>query len=355
MNKGNNDTILRFIIMAVAVLSLLPTSLAFAQEEKQPVAEFIELEDIPFYQFWLELFTTWGTLVAENLVNALAFFVVIGVGYFVGRGVSGALSRALKKLFKDYLKEQLSEEDLKEKSSWSQITTLIPFTAKWFVWVYAFVIAIDLLGFAEASEWLGVLWTFIPNIIAFIILIAVGIIVSRIALKWLSEYKPDLFGSTGTMQILKSLVNAIIFAFVFGIGITQLGIGEEIIPIVFWTILAGIMGILVVSAIGLRHAVASWSFGESVKHLGVKKGAEIKLTDALSQKTEDFQVIQVGVTHTKVKKDNKIRLIPNRKFENMAIEIQKEAPEPEAKKKPEPKPEKQDEQTGQDTVTKSNG
>lgn len=319
MSKGRKEIILRLLfITGLFSVSIIPsTSLVFAQEEKQPIAEFME---IPFTQFWLELLTTWGELLAENLINGLAFFIVIGVGYFVGIGVSRALSKSLRRLFKQHLTKELQEEDLEEKSSWSQITTLIPFTAKWFVWIYAFVIAIDLLGFAEASEWLGVLWTFIPNIIAFIILIAVGIIVSRIALRWLSEYKPDLFGTKGTMQIIKSLVNAIIFAFIFGIGITQLGIGEDIIPIVFWTILSGIMGIFVVSAIGLRNVVTLWSFGQSVKQQGVKKGAEIEI------RKEKYKVIDVGLTHTKVTKENETKLIPNNLFEDTEIIITTEAP-----------------------------
>ena len=130
MNKGRQGIILRYILLTgmFCIISIPSASLAFAQEEKQPTSESIEFGEIPFVVFWQELFATWGQAIAENLVNVLAFFVVIGVGYFVGRGVSGALHRVLRRIFKDYLHDQLTEEDLKDKSSWSQITTLIPFT-----------------------------------------------------------------------------------------------------------------------------------------------------------------------------------------------------------------------------------
>jgi len=189
-------------------------------------------------------------------------------------------------------------------------------TLKWFVYIYAFVIAIDLLGFSEASSWLGVLWTFIPNILAFIILISVGIIGSRIALKWMEDYKPDLFGKEGKMQILKSLVNAIIFAFIFGIGITQLGIGEDIIPILFWTILAGTMGIFIAIAVGLKDIAKAWAIGEGLKHSGVADGAKIKIGGAEG-------TVKHGINYMKLQTGNTVKLIPYKKIADQEIEVTK--------------------------------
>ncbi len=297
-----------------------PLSLAFAQEDKDPIAQYIDVENLdPFYLFWYNLLQSWGQLIANNLVNFLSFLIVVGVGYFIGQAVFKVSRKVLRGVFKSKKLQTLGGvkegEDI-ENSGWGQVTNLIPVTLKWFVYIYAFVIAIDLLGFSEASSWLGVLWTFIPNILAFIILISVGIIGSRIALKWMEDYKPDLFGKEGKMQILKSLVNAIIFAFIFGIGITQLGIGEDIIPILFWTILAGTMGIFIAIAVGLKDIAKAWAIGEGLKHSGVADGAQIKMLG-----TEG--TVKHGINYMGLTTMEGYKLIPYNKVANEEIVVKK--------------------------------
>jgi len=278
-----------------------------------------EMQFEPFILFMEELFSNWAGIIAENTINVISFFIVLAVTYFVGRAVNSILSKFITKIFK---RKELQKAKLDEvKDGWSQITNLIPFTAKWFVYIYGFVIAIDLLGFTQASEWLGVLWTYIPNIIAFIILIVVGIIGSRIALKWMEEYNPELFGKGGKALFMKSIVNGIIYALIFGIGITQLGVGEEIIPILYWTIIAGIMGIAIASAVGLRHIVTTWSYGEALKNDGIKEDSVIKFGET------EGTVIGTGFTHTKIKVGNDIKLIPNSTLHDEEITIKKEKKE----------------------------
>ena len=263
--------------------------------------------------FMQDLLSSWGSIIAQNTVNVLSFFIVLIAAYFIGRAVDAILKKFLTKVFK---RRELKKAKLDElKNGLSQITNLIPFTAKWFVYIYGFVIAIDLLGFTQASDWLGVLWSYIPNIIAFIIIIVIGIVGSRIALRWMEEYNPNLFGKGGKAQFMKVLVNAIIYSLVFGIGITQLGVGEEIIPILYWTIIAGIMGMGIAGAVGLRHVVTTWSYGEALKNQGLIEGKKIKFGSV------DGTVMGTGLTHTKIKVGKEIKLIPNSKLHDEEITI----------------------------------
>jgi len=226
MNKGNKGVIILLVfslMLSSMIVTLFSAPLAFAQEEvaqetvvqlvveeKQPVAEFLGVDETnPFFNFWTKLFSSWGETIAVNTVGVLSAVIVLGIGYFVGRGVEFGLRKFLKKLFsKQILKDKggIKTGETYEKSGWGQISDLIPMTAKWFAWIYAFVIAIDLLGFTEASQWLGVLWTYIPNIIAFIILIVVGIIGTRVILQWMAKFNSDLFGDDGSMPMVKTLV-----------------------------------------------------------------------------------------------------------------------------------------------------
>ncbi len=323
MNKGMKGIILLFSIIGIGMIVTIPSApLVFAQEaveEKQPVAEFLGVEETnPFFQFWTNLFESWGQTIAVNTIGVLSAVIVLGIGYFVGRGVELALRRFLKKLFaKQILKDKggIKEGETYEKSGWGQISDLIPMTAKWFVWIYSFVIAIDLLGFTEASAWLGVLWTYIPNIIAFIILIVVGIIGTRVVLQWMAKFNTDLFGEDGSMPFIKTLVTVIIYALIFGVGITQLGVGEEIIPILYWVILAGIMGLLIAGGVGFREVFRTWSFGEGLKHSGLSVGDKIKYEG------NDGTITKIGVTHTTVKSSKDTFLIPNTELHEHKIQL----------------------------------
>jgi len=332
MDKGKKGIILLFsisLLLSSMVVMLSSSSLAFAQEEevaleeKEPVAEFLGVEETnPFFQFWTKLFEGWGQTIASNSVGVLSAIIVLGIGYFVGRGVEFGLRKFLKKIFSNKLlieKGGIKAGETYEKAGWGQISDLIPMTAKWFVWIYTFVIAIDLLGFTEASAWLGVLWTYIPNIIAFIILIVVGIIGSRIVLQWMAKFNSDLFGEDGSMPMVKTLVTVIIYAMIFGVGITQLGVGEEIIPILYWVILAGIMGLLIAGGVGFREVFRTWSYGEGLKHSNLGEGDKIKFEG------KDGTITKIGITHTTVKQDKDTFLIPNTDLHEHKIQLLEKA------------------------------
>jgi len=232
-------------------------------------------------------------------------------------------SESVQRIFK-ILKDAggIKEGEKYETAGWGQISDLIPMTAKWFTWIYSFVIAIDLLGFTEASNWLGVLWTYIPNIVAFIILIVVGIIGTRVVLQWMEKYNSDLFGKEGKMQFVKSLVTVIIYALIFGIGITQLGVGIEIIPILYWVILAGLMGVLVAGSTGFREVFRSWSYGEGLKHSGLGVGDKIRIDG------REGVIRRIGVTHTTIYFENKDEILyPNDELIKAKLSILEKAKE----------------------------
>lgn len=326
MNRGNILVLLTFALL------LLPISSSFAQEEKEPIVEYSVEEAIDdfgvriLYEPTLETITELGTNLAMSATLIAGFIITIFIGWMAGRLANGILRKVIKKWFEHpkLLKLIGMEGDEFKKSGWSEVHNLIPFTVKWFVWLAFFIVAIDLLQISQATEALTELWTWIPRIVVFIVLISVGFIASRIALKWMGDTKPELFGRDGTVKLAKGLVQGIIFAVIFGIGITTLGVGEDIIPILFWVILAGFMGMAIAISVGLRHTASSWSSGENVKR--DIEGAKIEVG------TYKGKVIKVGLTHTKIQDGDggKIVLMPNNAFDANPITIT-ESPKEESK------------------------
>ena len=89
---------------------------------------------------------------------------------------------------------------------------------------------------------------------------------------------------------------------VLSIGFTQLQIGTEVIPI----IVAGIMATITLTiGIGLRDEIKNYLTVEALKQDGINK--ETKIT----YDGKEYEIINLGITHVKVKNDDKISFIHN--------------------------------------------
>jgi len=224
------------------------------------------------------------------------------------------------------MKDKLDVDQSKMKDEgWYHITNLIPPTIKWFVWIFFFVTAIDLLGFTEASEALSILWVYIPNIIAFVVIIAIGTIAITYIMKW-SETRTDIFGKKGEVTLQKTLVKGILYTIIFSIGITQLGVGGDIIPIIIWVVLGGIMATIVVCVgVGLKDFVPQLVKNKSLSELGIKQTAKIELVNHQTKQKSTYEILEVGLTHTKVKEGNDVKIIPNTSWQGYTFILKEEA------------------------------
>lgn len=359
MNKGLLATVL-----LLSVLVIVPfNSLVFAQEEKvtekvtekitektvqtsptgekvtekvteqikepitpptsEPIKEFTdvvqEYELKKLYEPTIGTLNSLATNLAESAVVIAGFIIVIFIGWLAGRLAQKILKGIITKWFENekVLRALGMKKDDFKQSGWAQVHNLIPFTVKWFIWLAFFIVAIDLLDVPQATNALAQLWIWLPRIITFIILISVGFIATRIALRWMNETKPDLFGTKGSMQIVRGIVQGIIYALVFSIGLTTLGVGESIVPIIIWVVLAGVMGCAIAISTGFRHFASAWAISESLKRQGLEKGATIKVGN------HEGKIVDVGITHTKIVEGETTKFIPHVLYDANIVELTK--------------------------------
>ncbi len=306
------------------MVSFIPV---FAQEEPPDIpdipAQILESAE-PFYKPTQDALTKLLTTGAESSVAIIGALIVLIIGYFVGLGIQKAVRFFINKILtSDFMKKKLDVDKEKMKDEgWYHVTNIIPPTIKWFIWIFFFVTAIDLLGFTEASEALSVLWIYIPNIIAFVITIAIGTIAITLIMKW-AITRTDIFGEKEEVTLQKTLVKGILYTIVFSIAITQLGVGKDIIPIIIWLVLGGIMATIVVSAgIGLKDFVPQLVTNKDLSDLGIKKGAKIEV-----EKKIIYEILQVGLTHTKIMEGKETKIIPNSSWQDYSFNLKKEAKE----------------------------
>ena len=315
-----------YIFMVLLMVSFIPV---FAQEEQPDIpAQILESAE-PFYKPTQDALTKLFTIGAESGVAIIGALILLLIGYFVGIGIQKAVRFFIDRVLTNkFLKEKLDvDKETMKDEGWYHVTNLIPPTIKWFVWIFFFVTAVDLLGFTEASEALSILWIYIPNLIAFVIIIAIGTIAITYIMKWATT-RIDIFGEKQEVTLQKTVVKVILYIIVFAIAITQLGVGEDIIPIIIWLVLGGIMATIVVSAgIGLKDFVPQLVRNKSLSDLGIKKGAKIEIEKLSGTTTTKYEILEVGLTYTKVKEGKETKIIPNSSWQNYSFNLKKEAKE----------------------------
>jgi len=340
------------VLIAITIIAIFP-SVVFAQEEVEDkiIDDMItfEIPELPeeitgqdlnlLYQPSVETLSELGRILADGLVKFFAFMITIVIGVVIGKGVGRILSKIIKKIFRN--EKLLTAMGMKQKdyeeSSWYKIHELIPFTIRWFIYITAFVIGFGFLNIPEASNLMAEFSAWVPRIIIFLVSIVIGFVIVKIALKWITDVKPALFGDEVTSKIIKGIISAIIYAVVFGIGLTTLGIGEQIIPIFYWVIPAGVMGILIAIAVGARKTGMYLVLGESIKRQGII-GATIRFTH-FEHKIQGT-ITDIGLAHfkfTEIKVEGKEKplqmIYPINILNEKAFEILEPAPDKNKDKK----------------------
>lgn len=206
-------------------------------------------------------------------IIAASILLVIGLvaGKVAGRIVEKVAGRILHRARVD--EDNVVTRATGEKES----AGLIAASIRWFVYLFFVIAAINALEFEQLSAALTDLWLWVPNLLAFILILVIGLIVASFIGRWLDQelLKSDLGGS----RYVKIGAKAVIYAIIVAIALTQLGIGEQIIPILIsafsWSIAIGI-GAAVAVGLGfalkdiLPAAIHSASERRSVLRVGQK-------------------------------------------------------------------------------------
>ena len=242
----------------VVVFVLLSVFLADGNFGQTAFAEDKSIEFL--YVPGIEALTAFATGVAESAPKIIASIILLIIGLIagkvIGKAVEKSASKILHKVHKDDKNDKdHSDEDLiAQTASLNDSSKLISGSVRWFVYLFFIIAAINALEFSQLSTALTDLWLWVPNLLAFILIIIVGIIIVNFIGKWLDQelIKKEFGGS----KYIVTGIKVVLYAVIFAISLTQLGIGESIIPILVsafsWSIAVGVGAAI---AIGLGFAL----------------------------------------------------------------------------------------------------
>lgn len=314
MGKG----LLFSIIMILLIFPLAAFAQSEGVQEEVDIGKQIQtIIEIP-YESINPLFEPTQSALSAFLINlgegassVIAALILLLIGSAVAFFAKKVTKLAFRKIFSIKLLKDNTDVDPEkigdEKAEGiTRLVNLFPDIFFWFVFAFFAILAIDALGFPQASEAIQAFWEYVPNIFAALLFVVGGFIFAKMAKKAIESSKSVYFGKDSGII---APVEIIIYVITFSLAVTQLKIGQEIITILIWTISGGVMAAIAVAVgWGLRFLPSNILSLFQMKKIGLDKGAEIKF-----KTTEEIKgtVVESTLTHTVLKVKDEQVIIPN--------------------------------------------
>lgn len=297
------------MIISALLLAISGTSLVYAQQSSNM---FIEPETAAL--------TTFANSVAAAAPKIIAAAVLLTIGLVTGKVTARVVEKAAKKIMQKANLQNISESHLIEETVGKfDSAHLIASTVKWFVYLFFIVAAINALQLAQLTSALTSLWLWIPNVLAFVLIVIIGSVIANYIIKWVNHEL--VVHHYGDMRYIGVGVKAVIYSIVFAVGLTQIGIGQSVIPTLVaafsWSI-AIALGAAIAVGLGftLKDILPGVIVGASRQRSLFKVGQTVKIGDVSGVITAS-EVLHIIVTNEK----NESVIIPTKDLMHKQITI----------------------------------
>jgi hypothetical protein len=273
-----------------------------------------------FYSPETEALKAFATEIATSAPKIIAAAILLIIGLVVGKIIARVVERTAKKILKKANLQSISESRVIEETVGKiDSAHLIAATVKWFVYLFFIVAAINELQLQQLTTALTSLWLWIPNVLAFVMIVIIGSIIANYVIKWINhELVTHNYGESRYIGIG---VKIVIYSIVFAVGLTQIGIGQSVIPTLVsafsWSIAAAI-GTAIAIGLGftLKDVLPTVIAGTSGHRSIYKVGQAIRIGD-ISGTITSSEMFHIIVTNEK----NESVVIPTKDLMNKSVVI----------------------------------
>ena len=193
----------------------------------------------------------------DTLLAIVGAIILLIIGLILGRVLGKVVRLVLDKIGVDTMVSKAGAGDTIEKTGWS-ISKFFDVVIRWFIYIIFIMAAVNVLNIQYLSDFMTALALYFPRLIIAAIILVVGMILIRIAMKWIDE-------TLGTHKILLAdiiapVLKVIMVVAVLVLAMEQLLINMQIIY-TFLVPLAWGLGIGIGVAIGIS---VGWGGREAV-------------------------------------------------------------------------------------------
>ena len=189
------------------------------------------------------------TQIGQFLVNALLVVIILIIGWVISKLIRTLVTRVLRAVKLDELSDRIELDSLLAKGGIKySLSELIGVMCYWLALLVTFIVAINAVGLTIAADLLNRVVLYIPNIIAGIFILILGMFVATL----LSSMVQTAANNAGLAQskLLGKIAESVIVIFAIAITLEQLGIGAKIVELIV-SITLGSLGLGAALAFGL--------------------------------------------------------------------------------------------------------
>ena len=220
-----------------------------------------------------------ATTIAQAAPKIVAALILLGIGLLVGRVIGWIVRKVAEKMNLDRYWSRTGIGESVSRAGWN-LTRIISVAARWFVYLFFISAAVNVLEFTQLSQAINNVWLWIPNVVAFIIILVIGALIADFVGKWMQRELPAR-GVVGGKAI-GLVATGILYAVVLVVATTQLRIGEAIlnsvISALIWGMAAAIaIGVGIGLAYALREAFPAMISGTTQIQPTLKQGQRVTI------------------------------------------------------------------------------
>lgn len=187
--------------------------------------------------------------IGQFLVNILLVIVILIIGWIISKMIKAVVTKGLRAIKIDQLSDRIELDSLLEKGGITySLSELLGVVFYWLALLVTFMVAINAVGLTIAAELLNKVVLYIPNVIAAIFILVVGMFIATL-LKNIVQTAATNVGLS-QVKLLSKIVESIVVVFAVIIAMEQLNIGIRITELTI-SIILGSIGLGLALAFGL--------------------------------------------------------------------------------------------------------
>jgi hypothetical protein len=208
--------------------------------------------------------------IGQFLVNLLLVIVILIVGWTISKLIRTVVIKGLRAIKLDELSDRIQLDSLLEKGGITySLSELIGIIFYWLALLVSFMVAINAIGLTIAAELLNKVVLYIPNVIAAVFILILGMFVATL----LRNIVQTAANNAGLSQskLLSKVVEVVVIVFVVIAALEQLNIGIKITELTLSIILGAIgLGFALAFGLGCKE-IAGRYVGDLIEKLKTKK------------------------------------------------------------------------------------
>lgn len=207
--------------------------------------------------------------IGQFLMSMLLVVIILIIGWIISRLLKTLIIRVSRLIKLDIISERIELTSLLEKGgikySFSELIGVIFY---WIGLLVTFMVAINAIGLTVAADLLNKVVLYVPNIIAAIFIVVLGMFVATLLRNIVQTAASN--AGVAEAKVLAKIVEVIAIVFAIAITLEQLGIGAEVIKLTISIALAS-LGLSFALAFGLGcRDMAARFLGDLVEKLKKK-------------------------------------------------------------------------------------